>query len=112
VLTNHHVTIQEANILTTSNHFDLDTYIILDENNQAFFNEKRILNIQKSLIKHLREPKKLPKVTEYRLSRAKAHFSLSPQITFSDDIKYPDTGLFLIAEDRPGLLARVSRVFK
>lgn len=36
VLNNHNVTIQEAMILTCENQYDLDTYIILDEQNQAF----------------------------------------------------------------------------
>ncbi|AHE67263.1 hypothetical protein Loa_01716 [Legionella oakridgensis ATCC 33761 = DSM 21215] len=36
VLNNHHVTIQEATILTCDNHFDLDTYIILDEKIRPF----------------------------------------------------------------------------
>jgi len=37
ILSNQHATIQEANILTCNNQFDLDTYIILDKQNRAFF---------------------------------------------------------------------------
>lgn len=111
VLNNHHITIQEANILTSKNNFDLDTYIILDENNQAFLNEKRIRSIECDLISKLSETSLLPTITRRRISRAQAHFKRSPQISFTTDAKRDQTALFLITEDRPGLLANISRVF-
>lgn len=111
VLSNHHVTIQEASILMTNNHFDLDTYIILDENNQAFFEEHRSKKIQQSLVKHLADLGQLPAVTRYRISRTQAHFNLIPQITFTEDSEHQHTCLFLVTSDRPGLLASLGRVF-
>lgn len=111
VLSNHYTTIQEAAILTCANHYDLDTYIILDEQHQAFFNENRIAIIQEDLTRQLANQNQLPKTTRRRLSRTQAHFKLKPQIIFSEDKQYSHTRLFLITTDRPGLLASISRVF-
>lgn len=110
VLSNHHVTIQEASIITCDNHFDLDTYIILDEKNQAFFSEEQTQSIQQALTKHLAD-NKLPTISQKRVSRALAHFNVKTQISYSEDEQQKHTQLFLITNDRPGLLATISRVF-
>ena len=111
VLSNHQVTIQEAAIITCDNQFDLDTYIILDEQNQAFFDEQRSTAIQQDLCLHLADKDHLPPVTRKRLSRALAHFNVKTQITYNEDDLNHHTRLFLVANDRPGLLATVSSVF-
>lgn len=111
VLSNHHATIQEASILTNANHFDLDIYVILDEHNQIFFDPSRTESIQQDLITYLRLTKQLPTLTQRRLSRTQAHFKSKPTVTFQEDPRHSQTCLFLIAADRPGLLATVSRIF-
>lgn len=111
VLSNHHVTIQEAAIITCDNQFDLDTYIILDEQNQAFFDEQRSTEIQQALCIHLADKGHLPPVSRKRLSRALAHFNVKTQITYNEDSLNHHTRLFLVTSDRPGLLATISRVF-
>lgn len=111
VLSNYHVTIQEAAIITCDNQFDLDTYIILDEQNQAFFDEERSTAIQRALCSHLINKKGLPSISRKRLSRTLAHFNVKTQITYSEDNVNHHTRLFLITSDRPGLLAIISRVF-
>lgn len=111
VLSNHHVTIQEAAIITCDNQFDLDTYIILDEQNQAFFNEQRTTEIQQALCHHLADKEHLPPVSRRRLSRVLAHFNVKTQITYNNDNLNHQTRVFLITNDRPGLLATISRVF-
>ncbi len=111
VLSNHRVTIQDATILTCNNEFDLDTYIILDENNQAVVDEKRIKTIQESLRRHLADPTSRPSIIQRRLSRTQAHFNRSPQITYTQDHERQQTGLFLVTSDRPGLLAYISQIF-
>lgn len=111
VLSNQRVTIQEANILTCNNHFDLDTYIILDEQNQAFFDEQRTLAIHNELMQHLSHEHPLPTLIQRRLSRTQAHFNITPKITYTEDSAGTCTCLFLTANDRPGLLANVGRIF-
>lgn len=111
VLSNLHATIQEANITTCNNQFDLDTYIILDEQNHAFFDEQHTMAIHQALMEHLTHTSTLPTITKRRLSRTQAHFSLKPDITWVEDSEHRYTCLLLIASDRPGLLAEVSRIF-
>ncbi|RUQ99556.1 [protein-PII] uridylyltransferase [Legionella septentrionalis] len=110
VLNNHHLTIQEATILTCDNQFDLDTYIILNENDQAFLDEQKTVQVQHDLTKQL-HAKHLPNISQRRISRIQAHFKLKPQITFTEDEENNLTCLFLITADKPGLLARISHVF-
>lgn len=112
VLSNHLASIQEATILTCENNFDLDTYIILDEQHQAFFDKQRTLTIQQALMKELTNTNsRLPVFSKRRLSRTLEHFKIKPQITFDEEPGVRYTRLFLVATDRPGLLARVSRIF-
>lgn len=111
VLSNQHATIQEANILTCHNQFDLDTYIILDEQNRAFFDEQHTLTIHKALMAQLTGSHPVPAITKRRLSRTQAHFNVTPKITYSEDHDRQYTCLFLVASDRPGLLAQISRIF-
>lgn len=111
VLSNHNVTIQEAMILTCDNQYDLDTYIILDEQNQAFFDNQRSHDIQQALCTHLAKANQLPVVVRKRLSRALAHFTVKTQIHYYDELSYNQTRLFLVTGDRPGLLATIGRVF-
>lgn len=111
ILSNYHTTIQEATILTCENDFDLDTYIILDERHQVFFDEQRIQTIQQALIEHLADTSQLPSISRRRQSRVQAHFKFQPEISFGEDQQQQITRLFLVAADRPGLLASVSQVF-
>lgn len=110
VLSNNYTTIQEAAILTCDNNYDLDTYIILDEQHQAFFDERRTASIQQALVKQLADTTQVPTISRRRLSRTLAHFKLKTQITFSEDSNQYSR-LFLVTSDRPGLLASISRVF-
>lgn len=111
VLSNHHVTIQEAIITTCNNPFDLDIYIILDEHNLALSDRHHIAAIEKSLYTHLSN-KELPPVRRKRISRLMSHFINAPaKISFSQTPQSPYTQLFLITNDRQGLLAHISRIF-
>lgn len=110
ILSNHHVTIHEAVISSCDNQFDLDTYIILDENNQVFFDEQRFKDLQKALCIQLAATGPLPKITPRRLPRALAHFNIKTEISFTDSPQTQQTQMFLVTNDRPGLLAIVSRI--
>ncbi|KTD50628.1 protein-PII uridylyltransferase [Legionella rubrilucens] len=111
VLSNHYITIQEATILTCDHQFDLDTYIILDEQHQALTNNEQIKAIHEALKKHLGKHSPPPKSIKRRLSRTQAHFKFKPQISFTEAQQEQHTCLFLVTTDRPGLLATVSRIF-
>lgn len=111
VLNNHHLTIQEANIITCDNNFDLDTYIILDESNKPLEKSARVEKLKEDLQKYLAKPNHLPHITQRRMSRTQAHFKFKPEIIFTEDDRQHTTCLFLKTIDRPGLLVSISRVF-
>ncbi|RUR08919.1 [protein-PII] uridylyltransferase [Legionella sp. km772] len=111
VLSNAQVNIQEALISICDNHFDLDTYIILDEQNQALYDKNQFDEIQKSLYRHLSNSNQLPLVKQRRLSPTLAHFKVRTQVSYNENPINGHTELFLITNDRPGLLATISRVF-
>jgi len=112
VLTNFNATVQEASIVTCNNHYDLDTYIVLDQHGKAFSNQQRISQIQKALISSLKSTsKQLPIIAKRRVSRIQAHFEIKLTMSFAHDLQKKQTTLFLIAKDNPGLLAKISRVF-
>lgn len=110
VLCNHHVTIQEAYISTCNNHYNLDTYLILLENTQSLLNETLAEQIQKEL-EHALLEKKPPKLSQRRPSADLVHFTCPTKVTFSDIADSNMTEIFLISTDRPGLLAKISRIF-
>jgi [protein-PII] uridylyltransferase len=108
ILSNHEINILEARILTLRNGFDLDTYVILDKNNKTLLDENKINKLKQSLAYYLAEDSLMPSVIKRRISRRQAHFKIKPRISFSDEEKR--SLLFLVAADRPGLLAVISRV--
>ncbi len=111
VLANHQVTIQEALISTCNNQFDLDIYIILDEKHQAFLDHSCFVAIKKNLIAALNDSAPLPSIIPKRISRTLAHFDVMTQVSFNEPSMHKHTELFLITNDRPGLLATIGRIF-
>ena len=73
--------------------------------------EKKILEYYKRKSNLEANKNQLPSIAKQRLSRAQAHFSLTPEITFTEDKDRQHTCLFLVASDRPGLLAQISQIF-
>lgn len=110
VLSTYQVTIQEAMISTCTNHFDLDTYIILDEQNQAFLSDPLSKEIEQALCGFLASDT-MPAIPIKRLPQALAHFKVKTQISYSKDPLTKQTRMLLVTNDRPGLLATISRVF-
>lgn len=110
VLANHHVTIQEALVTRCDTNFDLDTYIILNDNDQSLLSSTQSQKLQKALLHHL-ENLTIPEVIQKRISRVMAHFELETNVSYSTDPISKTTVMFLVTNDRPGLLALISQVF-
>lgn len=112
VLSNFHITIQEASILTCDNNYDLDTYIVLDDTDNEISEEQRIKQIKNGLFKHLNAShRQLPVISKKRLSRAYTYLKFKPRIEFYEDEPHQLTAIFLVTKDKPGLLASISQVF-
>ncbi len=106
-----HLNIQDARIITSANNNTLDTYIVLDENGEPITEPTRIERIKSSLEKALSNPEDFPKLIQRRTSRKLKQFDVEPKVIISNDPIRKATCLEVIAPDRPGLLARMGRVF-
>ncbi|BAU76224.1 [protein-PII] uridylyltransferase [Metapseudomonas furukawaii] len=104
--------IHDARIITSTSQFTLDTYIVLDaDGGRIGDNPARIREIREGLIDALKNPDDYPAIIQRRVPRQLKHFAFPPQVTISNDAQRPVTVLELIAPDRPGLLARIGRIF-
>jgi len=104
--------IHDARIITSTSQFTLDTYVVLDADGGSIGNNPaRIQQIREGLIEALKNPDDYPTIIQRRVPRQLKHFAFAPQVTIHNDAQRPVTILELTAPDRPGLLARIGRIF-
>jgi [protein-PII] uridylyltransferase len=106
-----HLTVLDARIITAQNRFSLDTYFVLDENGESIQNAERLEHIRENLVRTLSQPDKFPEIVQRRMPRQLKHFDVKTQVTISNDIVNQRTIVEVITLDRPGLLARIGRLF-
>ena len=104
--------IHDARIITSSSQFTLDTYIVLDNDGGSIGNDpQRVRQIRDGLAEALRTPEDYPAIIQRRVPRQLKHFTFAPQVTIHNDAQRAVTVLEITAPDRPGLLARLGRIF-
>jgi [protein-PII] uridylyltransferase len=106
-----HLTVMDARIITSNNGFSLDTYIVLDENGERIADSARLAHIGNELRQSLARPDQFPVLVQRRLPRQLKHFDVRTQVNLSNDLVHQRTVVEVITLDRPGLLARVGRIF-
>ncbi|QQD21980.1 [protein-PII] uridylyltransferase [Oceanospirillaceae bacterium ASx5O] len=103
--------IQDARIMTSEKeHNVVDTYVVLDENNQPISDPARIEHIRQTLVQALSDPDNYTTIIQRRTPRALKQFKVETQVTISTDPLMQRTVLEVIAADRPGLLARMGAI--
>lgn len=105
------LTVLDARIITSPSRFSLDTYFVLDENNEPIKDLRRLDQIRSTLIVTLSHPDRFPEIVSRRMPRQLKHFSVKTDVTISNDIINQRTVVEIITLDRPGLLARIGRIF-
>ena len=106
------LSIHDARIITSSSQFTLDTYIVLDADGGSIGdNPARILEIRQGLVDALKNPDDYPAIIQRRVPRQLKHFAFAPQVSIHNDAQRPVTVLEITAPDRPGLLARIGKIF-
>lgn len=106
-----HLTVMDARIITSTSHFSLDTYIVLDENGARITDGSRLAHIGDKLRQSLANPEQFPAIVERRLPRLLKHFDVRTEVNLSNDLVHQRTVVEIITLDRPGLLARIGRIF-
>jgi len=106
------LSIHDARIITSTSQFTLDTYIVLDADGGSIGdNPARVKEIRQGLVDALKNPDNYPAIIQRRVPRQLKHFAFAPQVTIHNDAQRPVTVLELVAPDRPGLLARIGKIF-
>ena len=106
------LTIYDARILTSTSQFTLDTYIVLDAEGKTICDSPaRVKEIHDGLIDALKNPDDYPAIIQRRVPRQLKHFAFAPQVTIHNDMHGAVTIIELLAPDRPGLLAKVGKIF-
>ena len=103
--------IQDARIMTSETENNaVDTYIVLDENNETITDPERIRVIRNTLCEALDDPEDYTTLIKRRTSRMLKQFNVPTHVTISNDPILKRTVLEVTAADRPGLLARVGDI--
>ncbi|WP_290650191.1 [protein-PII] uridylyltransferase [Aquisalimonas sp.] len=102
--------IQDARIITTRNGYTLDSYLVLEDDDNPVQGPRRKQDIVARLRAVLSQSELRPP-TRRPIPRQLQHFNIGTHIGFMDDVNNERTVLELIAADRPGLLARVGYTF-
>ncbi|HRH90666.1 MAG TPA: [protein-PII] uridylyltransferase [Agitococcus sp.] len=110
-LDHEHLTVLDARIITATNHYSLDTYIVLDEDNTPITDAHRLEKVRQHLVKTLSNPEQFPTIVHKRLPRELKHFKVKTEVHISNDIVKQQSSLEIITLDRPGLLAKIGLIF-
>lgn len=109
VMERQQLNILSATINTTAAGFALDTFHVLDANQQPIEAIDRIDQVRLSLIQELGVPRDIPAVQSRHRARQLRYFSVSTQIDFSND-ESDFTEMRITAADRPGILSAIGQV--
>jgi len=105
--------IQDARLYSSSGEFTNDTYYVLNENLEPIGNDdERRTQIWQTLHDELAHNiDNFPSIAQRRTARELKHFTMPTRTSMANDIRSGSTMLEVISPDRPGLLARIARVF-
>lgn len=104
--------IQDARIILTDHGRTLNTYTVLTEDNQPLSeNPDYLAQIQRHLTEELDDPEDYPDIIQRHVPRQLKLFTTPTRVTISNDPSALQTVLEVITPDRPGLLARIGRIF-
>ncbi len=105
------LTVLDARIITSTSQFSLDTYIVLEQSGERITDPQRLTHIVKELRHSLANPDNFPEIVQRRLPRQLKHFDIRTEVSLSNDLTNQRTAVEVITLDRPGLLARIGRIF-
>ena len=106
------LSVQDARIIVSDNGYALNTYTVLTEDNEPLSeNPDYLANIQNRLIEELDDPADYPDIVQRRVPRQLKAFATKTKVMISNDPSLQQTLLEVITADRPGLLARIGRIF-
>lgn len=107
-----HLSIQDARIIITDDGRALNTYTVLTEHNEPLSeNPEQLLKIERYLVEELGDPDEFPEIIKRRVPRQLKLFATPTEVSISNEANGHTTMLEVQTPDRPGLLARIGRIF-
>jgi [protein-PII] uridylyltransferase len=104
--------ILDARISTSPTNFNLNSYIVLEENGLPIGNNQtRIDQIQQGLIRALTTPHTGIATSRRHTPRRLQHFTMPTEVNIFNDEILSQSVVEVISPDRSGLLARIGRIF-
>ena len=104
--------IHDARIYLSDSGFTLDTFFVLDNNGEVIGNDpERIARIKEFLLERIKNTENYQNLIQRRTPRQMRLFSIPTRTTMFTDVAGGYSVLEVITPDRPGLLARISRIF-
>lgn len=98
----------DARVITSDDGFTLDTFLVLDHDQELVTNPARKKEICEQLNESLKHPDKITQPNAH-LTRQQRHFPIATEIYFHIDENNQRTQMEVVTSDRPGLLARIAR---
>ena len=106
------LTIHDARIYSSGNQFTLDTFFVLDANGEAIGdNPERIEEIKVFLSEQIQSDEEYVDIISRRTPRQMRLFSIPTTTIMSTDPARGLNVLEVMTPDRPGLLARIGKIF-
>ena len=101
--------IVDARIVTTSDGYALNTFVVLDAHDSGQLSDARLEEVGQALEQAL--TRGAPTIRLQPQPRRLRHFVIPTEILFSDDLQHRFTIVHLTTADRPGLLASIAQAF-
>ena len=97
----------DAKIINSKKDYTLDTYVVLEDDNNMVRGRERQLEIQQRILHALEKSDELPTLTNWVESRQLKSFDIPTQVIFNQDEKNNRTIMEVLTIDRPGVLSRI-----
>ncbi|MCW8900997.1 MAG: [protein-PII] uridylyltransferase, partial [Gammaproteobacteria bacterium] len=101
------LTVMDARIFTSKDHYTLDTFLVLEADGSLFTDKLRIEELKEKLDHYITEPKATTPGISSHIPRAAKHFKFPTQVSFEENEIQNQTLMKVIAYDRPGLLSKI-----
>ncbi|MGH8040752.1 MAG: [protein-PII] uridylyltransferase [Rudaea sp.] len=112
VLDRLRLSVQDARVATSRSGWSLDSFLVLDVHGRALTDPGRIERVRLALRRALAQSPYRSELAAHAQTRSLRHFHIPAQIAFDTSANAARTQLSLICSDRPGLLARIARIFR
>jgi len=103
------LSVVDARILTSLAGRAIDTFLVLEASGDPITDDYRIEEIRTALESALRQPDRLPALTQRRTPRRMRHFDIPLRVEAERQPGSNLTAIEVTAGDRPGLLSRIAR---